>query len=479
MSQITQDTIERTLGGELEERFLTLFFVLYKTSRIIDSNNDTFKKQSDNFYNQLRTLVEQTDNASIKLISGRFFVNEKMVRFDDRGVCNASTVTEEWDLLGIGGIEFSVDISKEEMDSFFVFFAGVKPNSDNYADLSEQLKVEKLLKVTLLAQELDDEYAISDETRKELRKSARKTFFNSISAVKEVVLNTIKEKDINISKTRRVVHTLIDQISRDESSMLELAAIKNFDDYTYAHSTNVAVYALTVGVRLELDRSRLSQLGFAALFHDIGKVKLPTDLIRKPDAYDENDWIQMQRHPLLGAKTILRTMKFDTHVARAARGAFEHHINMDYTGYPRLRYKNRPFNLFSKIISIVDTFDALTSGRVYIKKTISTEDVLKKMQFQMGNKFDKFILKMFTDIIGAYPVGSLVLLNTDEIAMILSTNENDKARPFVKVVGDRDGLLETGIWIDLAREENYDRKIVRKIDPEIYGLDIKDFILED
>lgn len=479
MSQITQDTIERTLGGELEERFLNLFFILYKTSRIIDSNNDTFKKQSENFYNQLKTLIELSDNATIKLISGRFFVNEKMVRFDDRGMCNAFTVVKEWDLLGIGGLEFDVDISKEEMESFFIFFSNVKPNSNNYADLSEELKEKELLKITLLAQNPDDDYAISDETRRELRKSARKTFFNSISVVKEVIVNTIKEKDINISKTRRVVHSLIDQIAKDESSMLELAAIKNFDDYTYAHSTNVAVYALTVGVRLELDRSRLSQLGFAALFHDIGKVKLPSDLIRKPDAYDENDWIQMQRHPLLGAKTILRTMKFDANIARAARGAFEHHINIDFTGYPQLRYKKCSSNLFSKIISIVDTFDALTSGRIYIKKTISTEDVLKKMQFQMANKFDKFILKMFTDIIGAYPVGSLVLLNTDEIAMILSTNENDKARPFVKVVGDRDGLLETGIWIDLAREENFNRKIVRKIEPEIYGLDIKDFILDD
>lgn len=478
-TNITHDTIERSLAGEREERFLTLFFVLYKTSRIVDPANDTFRRQADNFFHQLHKLLDETGEASIKLISGRYFVNEKMVRFDDKGLFNSQGLIDEWNVLGIGGLEFGQKISREETDSFFVLFSKVKPNAHNYEIISEQLKAKKLNKITLLAQNIDDEDENIEENRKEFRRTARKSFFKAISVVKEVVVDTENEREINISKTRRVVHSLIDQVTHDESSLLELAAIKNFDDYTYVHSTNVAVYALTVGVRMELDRSRLSQLGFAALFHDIGKVKLPADLIRKPDAYDENDWLQMQRHPLIGAKTILRNMKFDVHAARAARGAFEHHINDDFTGYPRLAYAKRNTNLFSKIIALVDTFDAMTSGRVYIKKTIPIEDVLKKMQHQMINKFDGFLLQLFVDIIGSYPVGTLVLLNTDEIALVLAANEIDKSRPFVKIVGDRDGLLETALWVDLARDENKHREIMKKINPDQYGLNVKDFILDD
>lgn len=260
---------------------------------------------------------------------------------------------------------------------------------------------------------------------------------------------------------------------------MELTAIKDFDDYTYAHSTNVCVYALTVGVRLGLDRPRLSQLGMTALFHDLGKIKLPADLIRKPDAFDENDWVQMQLHPMLGAKTILRNLKFDAHAARAARGAMEHHINSDFTGYPQLRLDKRPPNLFSKIITIVDTFDALTSGRVYIKKKIEADEVFKKMRFQMQVKFDPFLLKIFNDIIGVYPAGSLVLLSSNEIAMILTNNETDKARPLVKIIGDRDGLFAKPTWANLASEEHRHRRVIRIIDPERYGIDIKNFILED
>jgi HD-GYP domain-containing protein (c-di-GMP phosphodiesterase class II) len=217
----------------------------------------------------------------------------------------------------------------------------------------------------------------------------------------------------------------------------------------------------------------------AALFHDIGKVKLPADLIRKPDAYDEDDWIQMQTHPHLGAKTILRNLKFDVHTARAARSALEHHINNDFTGYPALRNKRVALNLFSRIISIVDTFDALTSGRIYLRKPIPPEDVLKKMHYQMNVKFDAFLLKIFNDIIGIYPAGTIVLLNTDELGLVLTNHETEKARPYVKIVGDKDGLLDEPQWVDLSLPENRNRSIVRKIDPDRYGLDVKNFILQD
>jgi len=275
------------------------------------------------------------------------------------------------------------------------------------------------------------------------------------------------------------VHNLIDHISRDESSLIELAAIKDYDDYTYAHSTNVCIYSLTLGVRLKMDRARLSQLGFAALFHDVGKVKLPSDLIKKPDAYDENDWLQMQQHPLLGAKTILRNMKLELHTARGARGAFEHHINQDFTGYPKLKYKKRQTNLFSKIIAIADSFDALTSGRIYVKKSIPPDEVLKKMHYQMAVKYDPFLLKIFTNIVGIYPAGSLVLLSTEELALILTNNKDDPAKPCVKLLGDKEKLFEEPVWADLSLPEHTARNIVRMVDPARYGLQVKDFILGD
>ncbi len=481
MTTALKDSLGLVIGGKIEEKLLTSFFVLYKNARIIEENNATFQKQADGFLNQLTSYSDDASWIELKTVNGRYFLNEKLVRFDDRGMSGAHGVVSEWRTFGVGGITFDPTITLEELTKFIKFISGIRPGRQDFDAVALSLKKESLSKVKLLsAREVQaTQPASNTEVRRQFRAAARTTFFKAMSVVEEVMSLTQQDQKINVSKTKRVVHTLIDHITRDESSLIELSAIKNFDDYTYAHSTNVCIYALTLGVRLGFDRARLSQLGFTALFHDVGKVKLPRDLIRKPDAFDENDWIQMQLHPILGAKTILRNLRFDAHSARAARGAFEHHINADFTGYPVLRYKKRKPNLFSRIISVVDTFDALTSGRVYLKEPIAPDEVLRKMHFQMKIKFDPFLLGLFNDIIGIYPAGSVVLLSTDELALVLTNNEQVKDRPFIKIVGNRSGLLEIPEWVDLSQDEQSHRKIVRRVEPERYGLDPKEFILRD
>jgi HD-GYP domain-containing protein (c-di-GMP phosphodiesterase class II) len=481
MTTAVESSRPDVLGTKADLSLLNSFFIVYKTSRIIEEANKTYQNQIADFYKQLMERSTDTDSLTIKVVHNRYFVNEKMVPFNDQGPSGASTVIDEWRMLGIGGVTFLGNIGKEETSRFFRFISSSRPNIDHLESLAEKLKSHGFDNVTLLGlKELNASGSmVSEEVRRQFRKAARNSFFQAMSVVKEAVVNTADDREINVAKTKRVVHTLIDQITRDESSLIELTAIRDFDDYTYAHSTNVCVYALTMGIRLGLDRARLSQLGLTALFHDIGKVKLPKDIITKPDAFDENDWIQMQRHPLLGAKTILRNLKLDAHNVRAAVGAFEHHINQDFTGYPLLRHKKRPTNLFSKIIAIVDSFDALSSGRIYLKKSIPPDEVVKKMRYQMKIKFDPFLLKLFNNIIGIYPAGSLVLLTTDEIALILTNNDIDRARPYVKIVGNRSGLLDKPIWVDLSQEGQEHRKLTRMLDPSRYGLDVKDFVLQD
>lgn len=481
MTTLTSQQQPRTLGGRLEQQLLTAFFVAYKTARIIDENNRTYIRQCQAFHKLLNQVSKDSGSVSIKTVSGRYFVNERMVRFDDTGLSGALAVVREWKAIGLGGVVFGDGIEEGDIGRLFKFVSDIKPGSDNIDELSARLKAAQLTHVRLLsAKDVNADYSsTAEEVRREFRSAARANFFRAMNVVEETVVGLSEHKEVNVSKTKRVVHALIDHIGRDESSLIELTAIRDYDDYTYAHSVNVCVYALTMGVRLGLDRPRLSQLGFAAIFHDAGKVKLPTDLIRKPEQFDEDDWIQMQRHPLLGAKTIMRSLKLDVHSARAARGAFEHHISPDNLGYPRLPDRQRPVNLFSRIISIVDNFDALTSGRIYIKEAIPHDEVLRKMHFQMHAKFDSFLLKIFTDVVGIYPAGSLVLLSTDEVALILTNSDTDRARPYVKIIGNPQGLLPEPEWADLSLPEESGRTVVRLIDPERYGLNTRELILRD
>ncbi|SYZ74792.1 putative Metal dependent phosphohydrolase [Candidatus Zixiibacteriota bacterium] len=467
------------LAGPDEQQFINSMFVLFKTAQYVEPNNTSFLTQSSKFYVSFRRLADLNGKISIKSIEGRIFVGDKLVKFDSDGLVRARSVMDQWHELGVGGVILDDSLDNRQLDKFMHLLATLKLQTRDAQAIAQRLTELGIEGITLLAiEERAPLKLLSEEKRTVMRRTARANFFRAISVVEDVMVKAAADREVDLGRAKRVVHSLIDQISEDESSLIELTSIRDFDEYTFAHCTNVCVYSLTIGSRLGMDRQRLSQLGFAALFHDIGKVKLPGDLIRKPDTFDENDWLQMQKHPQLGAKTILRNLRFEPHVARAAIGAFEHHINEDFTGYPALKYR-KPTNLFSKIISIADTFDALTSGRVYIKKSIPPDEVLRKMMYQMTVKFDAFLLKLFVGIVGIFPAGTMVLLSSEELAVVAINNPADLSHPIVRLVGNRDGIFPTYPEIDLAAPENANRRVVRIIDPKKYNIDIKSIILSD
>ncbi len=138
MTTATASDALRTIASKEEERFLATFFVLYKTARLVDKNNKTFQHQSEKFYKSIKPLLKKFGSADLKNISGRFFVNELMVRFNGSGLSGADAIISEWNSLGVGGVSFASDISKDETDRFFIFMANIKPNSENLDSLDRK-----------------------------------------------------------------------------------------------------------------------------------------------------------------------------------------------------------------------------------------------------------------------------------------------------------------------------------------------------
>lgn len=467
------------IAGHDEHTTVNAFFVLFKTAHLYEPNNSAYLTQSTRFYDNFRRLSECIGKVAIKIVDGRVMVNENLIQFDIDGLVGATSVLDLWRQLGIGGVELDSRLDSRQLDKFVFLLAKVKSGEHDFESIGLRLKELGLTGIKLLAHEDQEHKLILDsDEKKRLRQAARASFFRSISIVEDNMVATGQEKEIDISKTRRVIHSMIDHIMHDESYMLQLTVLRDFDEYTYAHSTNVCIYALTMGIRLGFDRKLLSMLGFAALFHDLGKVKLPEDLIRKPDVFDENDWRQMQKHPELGSKTILRNLAFNEYAARAAVAAYQHHINDDFTGYPNLMNK-KAIDLLSKIISIADTFDALSSGRIYLKRSFTPDEVLKKMMYQMTVKFDAFLLKMFVNIIGVYPAGTLVLLSSGELAVVAQNNPDNLSRPQVSIIGDRSGPYYEYKEVDLAGTDNSALGISKIIDPQKYNIDMKAVLFAD
>jgi HD-GYP domain-containing protein (c-di-GMP phosphodiesterase class II) len=323
--------------------------------------------------------------------------------------------------------------------------------------------------------ELFDPEHTSEATR---RQRAQVLFGRAESVVQDMWKRVRDRNSFDASTTQRIVHQLIDQIAQDESALIEFTALKEFDEYTYYHSVNVAIYSIAVGMRLGLDRERLTLLGMAALFHDIGKVKLPHDLITKPDEYDEEDWVQIRRHPALGALTLANMRPIDADVGVAMAGAFEHHLRLDMTGYPKLS-RPRAIHLYSRIIALCDAFDAMTSGRVYQKDWTSPDEAIRRLVYKGREWYDPVVLKAFVHVLGIFPVGTVGRLSDGSVAVVICNNPDDPYSPEVTVVREPDGAPCIRS-LTLARRDTHDGReglyILAILDPKQEGISIGDYI---
>jgi HD-GYP domain-containing protein (c-di-GMP phosphodiesterase class II) len=258
-----------------------------------------------------------------------------------------------------------------------------------------------------------------------------------------------------------------------------LTSIKSFDEYTFAHSVNVCILSVALGTRLGLSKRELSELGFAALFHDVGKVRLPIEILNKPGELTEEEWVEVRKHPVFGVKALLARRSIDRFCTRAMVVSFEHHQKLDQTGYPETSVQ-RDLDLFSRIVTIVDVYDSMTSGRVYAKTPLTPDEALRRMLQKQGKSFDAVLLKVFINMLGIYPVGSVVVLDTGEIGVVMEANPAELSRPEVAIIADRFGKRDKVETVKLTKKDEktgkHTRTILRTIDPHRYKLEVARYI---
>lgn len=454
------------------------FFVLLKTATVYDRNNEGYLKPATRAREVLAQALEEEGDVTVEVRGDYLFFNKFRIRFQVEGYAGGRFLMDEMTRRKVGAIQISRDVNLKELDAFIFAFGSVEPRrGEGIDELRARLKDEHItgFSVQVYVPADDEEPEPTDS-----RHIARRTFFRSVNMVEDIMSRARAGQKVNFAQAKRVVHNLVDRVIEDEQTLLELSTIHSYDEYTYAHSVNVCVYAVTIGLRLGLDRVQLSELGFGGLFHDVGKVRLPVELINKPDDYDEFDWRLMRMHPTLGAKTLLAMRRsYDRGLARAISMAFEHHMGLDGAGYPRVAKPRRP-DLFSRICSVADAFDAMTSGRVYIKKPMGPDEALRKMIMRAGTGFDTFLLKLFINAVGVFPIGTLLLLDTDELGVVYRNNPDDLLRPKVRVFADRNGEKEIVEIVDLTRKDaktgRFVRSVRQMVDPHKYGIDIQKYI---
>jgi putative nucleotidyltransferase with HDIG domain len=269
---------------------------------------------------------------------------------------------------------------------------------------------------------------------------------------------------------RKIIDSLAKLVSQDRTSLMALTALKRYDNYTFTHMVNVSVLAMAQARSLNLDGPLLREFGFAALMHDIGKVHTPLEVLNKPDKLTMEEFDIMKQHVVDGAHILRRTPEMP---ALAPVVAFEHHLRQDLSGYPE-KIGHRDLNLCTQIVSIGDVYDALRSNRIY-REGLPSERIRAIMTQKDSPAFNTLLLRRFINLMGLFPVGTLVRLNTEEVGVVTHEHPTDPFRPQVKVLLDRLGTpVETPALLNTWEPDgrgDFRWAVVEAVDPESVDID--------
>ena len=295
--------------------------------------------------------------------------------------------------------------------------------------------------------------------------------------IEDVFHSLNKGGQLDIDGVKHIVNELVEHILTNPDTMIWLSQLKNKDEYTAIHSVNVCILSLTFGRTLGLTESELNELGLGALLFDIGKSKIPEDILKKTGALTDNEFLLMKAHAFIGYAM------FDEN-KQVPKASLEiilnHHERLDGSGYPNGRHHSEISQL-TRIVSIVDVFDAMTSDRCY-KDALQAQHALNELYNMAPNKLDQELVEAFIKCIGIYPVGSIVSLNTGHTGVVVKLNEDNRLKPIVGLVLNRNKEpyetikllnLSSDVW---QKSSGKKVEIVKILEPSAHGINVKTII---
>ncbi|MRR17242.1 MAG: HD domain-containing protein [Deltaproteobacteria bacterium] len=461
----------QSIPERLGHDFLRALYHMIHTARIYQDNNQLIRKSVRSFQ---AVLAEITLEGDIRLLlwRSRFHLGgEKLLyRRDMAGV--VSSMIEYFSKREIGSINFlesSRDALTDDVLLFTHLFNDAARHEAPYLWLMQNLE-EKGCFWVKISRRLDDNASEEQGSIEEKQyEKARSIYFHAVETVKEVA-DKASRSMVGVRRSRRLAQNIVDLVREDTALMIGLTTIKDYDDYTYTHSVNVALLATCLGRHIGLSDLSLEHLSVCGLFHDLGKVGVPKEILRKQGALTNGEWEQMKAHPLLGVQKILMLNAPPSLRSRIILGPFEHHLNPDMTGYPRTQFMVE-LSLLGKILRIADVYEALTAERAYRVNAFTPDAALRKMWSEAGISFDPILLKCFINMMGIYPIGSVVELTDGSMGLVMDyPEESERSQPLIlRMMDDGKGALMRGDLLYLPDQEGREGldqlRIVRGLSP--------------
>jgi putative nucleotidyltransferase with HDIG domain len=364
---------------------------------------------------------------------------------------------------GIESITFRQGIDPKELLGIIWILKGGE--AQDPTDLATVWKEKEIVRATY--REIDE---IDD-----LHARANQTYNESLGVVVNLVTELRMGKIPSSEGAFKVINGMRDLILQDTNALFGMAMMKEYDNYTFNHSVNVAIFSLALAQQLQLPPDECRKLGLAALLHDMGKVRTDEAIIKKAGTLDDEEMRLMKLHPQLGAE-ILESMQ-GMHSDEITM-VLQHHVRLDGKGYPELS-STADIHPLAQGIGLADCYDALTTTRPY-QRSRHPSDAAHIIRLKVGTHFSSHLAEQFLTMLGTYPVGDAVRLATGEIGVVIENGSVDATTPVVRLVIDAEGNpLPVSRRIELSDPSEDKRRIVAPVDPLIKGIDVAAILAEN
>ena len=467
--------------SRLGSNLVTKFHVLMKISQIYDSKNVALQQFIQESLQTINALIEKAGTLSLKIVRDDLFLNEQRLRYSVEGFTSFKYLLTQWKKRVIGEVMVKGLLDEGGLKEFIYTLMNLEEkNEQNATLLNDHLWKHEIFSIETYPLEVFEGEEAGMTLRKEdPREIAKKVFFETIGSVKDVITHINAKQYADVRKLKRLAQNAVSLVMEDESILLGLTTIKHYDEYTFNHCVNVSIYSMAIGKRMGFSRKTLTELGITALLHDVGKSKIPIEILNKPGPLDGPEWSEMKKHPMVGVEIVLNLKQLGEINPKMVVGIFDHHLKFDLSGYPRL-FRKKEVSLFGKIIQIADSYDAMTTPRVYKKIPFTPEQAMAILLQERGVHYDPLLLKVFIGLVGIYPIGSLVLLTTREIGIVYKPNPKWMDRPAVLLISRDEKNHAKKELVDLMEKDEqgrFKRNVVKTLDPYKFHIDIAKYMM--
>ncbi len=455
---MTEPSRRITLGDDLLRRLAASI----RAAQLYSPGHPLVARSTEGFTETLTLLLGAESPLAVGIVDREFVVGETPI---PRAADTMGELMRRLVSLGIERIVFERGITADEIARFVRGVAVATPAREGTGPgpLEALLEGVHHIRVGRLHVEQQVESASGDIA------TIRRLYEDAVNAANSVWESARTEGKPDAGAARGMIDSLAQAVSQNRTALLALTALKNYDNYTFTHMVNVSILTMGQARGLGIEGGLLREFGMSGLMHDIGKVRTPKEILTKPDTLTDTEFAIVRQHTVDGAEILRRTPDIP---ALAPVAAFEHHLRLDGTGYPE-GVRRPVLNLATMLVGIADVYDAMRSQRAY-QISFPTDRILAVLRRNDGSQFDQHLVRRFVQLVGIYPAGNLVRLDTGEMGVVTTVYAPDPYRPAVKILTDPAGTwlerpVEVNLWEAVAGTGP--TAIVAPLDPADFQID--------